>query len=138
MHNINICDNTAFQRVELTDVINDKSVAVHRVYSYRMARPFMQMVVLYNVILQLLIQVDGAPYSARDFVSLFANPVKDFIKLFAQANNPKSAAVRDSGSDFDGKTDEKMIEAPDNDAVKCKDGTVKDRYGFCRRLVVID
>lgn len=108
-----------------------------------MARPFMQMVVLYIVILQLLIlvQVNGAPYSTRDFVSLFANPVKDFIKLFTQANNPNSAAVRDNTnleSDSNDRTDEKMIEAPTNDAVKCKDGAVKDRHGFCRRLVVID
>ncbi|CAH2233572.1 jg8508 [Pararge aegeria aegeria] len=99
-----------------------------------MTRPFKQIVVLQIIILQLLIHVNGSPYTPRDFVSLFANPVKDFIKLFTQANNSKSAVYDkyNSGNVTKDRTGGKMIEVPENNGNTCNDGTVKDINGLCR------
>lgn len=97
-----------------------------------MARPLTQIVV-FHIILYLLLQVNASPYSVQDFKSLFANPVKDFIKLFQQVGTRSESHKRDWKNKTDYKIDEKMIEVPPNtNNNKCEYGTAKDVNGVCR------
>ncbi|XP_041972879.1 uncharacterized protein LOC121728706 [Aricia agestis] len=95
-----------------------------------MSRPFAHIVVL-HIILQLLVRTEAAPLTTRDFVSLFANPVNDFIDLFMRdkkVQNKTSTTKPDDLGPLGA-----MIEVPPNhEPVSCARGAVKDRNGVCR------
>lgn len=95
-----------------------------------MTRPFTQIVVI-HIILQLLLYVDTAPYSVQDLKSLFANPIKDFVKLFSQENSQKPSVSVDNSEKGKGEL-ESMIDVPLNVRNTCQNGGEKDIDGICR------
>lgn len=110
-------------------VVHDKRVLISFEPIHIMTRPLTQIVAI-HIILQLLLHVDTAPYSVQDFKSLFANPVRDFIKLFSRVGPQKSFNISESENANDTNRPS-MIDVPFNERT-CKNGAVKDVDGICR------
>jgi hypothetical protein len=82
-------------------------------------------VAVFGIVIYLLLPVNCAPISAKDFLDVFENPVSNFIN----AISPKSTKKIENNGKV--KAGESMIDVPIN-TDRCKNDKVKDVNGVCR------
>ncbi|CAF4936964.1 unnamed protein product [Pieris macdunnoughi] len=89
-----------------------------------MTRP-LQLLVLHIILYSLC--ADAAPFSPEDLIGIFANPIRDFLKLSIRVSEVETTTKKDGVT-----PQTKMIDVPPN-ILSCEDGSMMDKNGVCRR-----
>ncbi|KAI5632768.1 hypothetical protein NE865_14529 [Phthorimaea operculella] len=87
---------------------------------------FVNHVVVILTVLNVLVFVNSSPFSTRDVLNIFGNPVKDLVNNFSKEVGKNKTRGEDNPV-------ESMINVPENtENRECKAPHVKDMYGVCR------